>query len=159
MVCQAIDPGGSSSQNGQTEAYQDVEVDESREVVVQFATNVERQLPWELTSVESAVRVHPGEKKNASFTVRNIDTAHEITGKAVYDINPPEAGAYFKKVECFCFTEQTLGPGEEAEMPLVFWFDPDLPDHIRRITVAYTFFAADSSRERAQRRSKTAEVR
>ena len=71
-----------------------------------------------------------------------------VTGRAVYDINPPEAGQYFKKIECFCFQEQELAAGEDITMPLIFWFEPDIPAEIEEITVSYTFFNMDSSRER-----------
>jgi cytochrome c oxidase assembly protein subunit 11 len=149
IVCVAIDPGGSSSQNGETDVYDDVKVDKSRTVKVRFAAEVNRQLPWKFGPSEPSVEVHPGEKRLTKFTSENLDRGRAIKGQAVYDINPPEAGQYFKKIECFCFTEQTLEPGEKVDMPLYFWFDPDMPDHIKEITLAYTFFNADSSRTRS----------
>ncbi|MFW5967892.1 MAG: cytochrome c oxidase assembly protein [Persicimonas sp.] len=149
MVCAKLDPGGSSSQNGQVDEYKDVEVDESRTVDVRFTSEVNGQLDWEFGPTESRVKVHPGEKRLTDFEAKNLDRDNELTGKGVYDINPPQAGQYFKKIECFCFTEQTLAAGEEVDMPLYFWFDPDMPDDIDEVTIAYTFFNADSSRARA----------
>jgi cytochrome c oxidase assembly protein subunit 11 len=149
IVCVAIDPGGSSWQNGETDSYEGVTVDKSRTVKVRFAAEVNRQLPWRFEATESSVTVHPGEKRLTNFVSENLDGARAIKGQAVYDINPPEAGQYFKKIECFCFTEQTLEPGEQVDMPLYFWFEPDMPDHIKEITLAYTFFNADTSRKRA----------
>lgn len=149
IVCQAIDPGGSTWQNGSVDTYEDVEVDKSRTVKVRFASEVNSQLPWEFGPADPSLTVHPGEKKLTKFTAENLDHARAIKGKAVYDINPPEAGQYFKKIECFCFVEQTLEPGEKVDMPLYFWFEPDMPDHIKEITLAYTFFNADSSRSRS----------
>lgn len=148
MVCDVVDPGGSSWSNGDTDAYVDVPVDASRTVRVRLTTNVNRQLPWEFKPLSPAVEVHPGERKMVKFLARNQDTQGSITGKAVYDINPPEAGEYFKKIECFCFQEQELSAGESVEMPLVFWFDPSLPPEIKEITLAYTFFNMDSTFER-----------
>ncbi len=148
MVCDVVDPGGSSWSNGDTDTYVDVAVDRSRTVRVRLTTNVNRQLPWEFYPMEPDTRVHPGERKMVKFYARNKDTEGSITGKAVYDINPPEAGQYFKKIECFCFQEQELAAGESVEMPLVFWFDSKLPPEIKEITLAYTFFNMDSTFER-----------
>jgi cytochrome c oxidase assembly protein subunit 11 len=149
IVCVYVDPGGSSWQNGETDSYSDVKVDTSRTVKVRFAAEVNSQLPWKFAPNEPNVEVHPGEKYLTKFTSENLDHSRAIKGQAVYDINPPEAGQYFKKIECFCFTEQTLEPGEKVDMPLYFWFDPDMPDHIKQITLAYTFFNAESSRTRS----------
>lgn len=148
MVCDVVDPGGSSWSNGQTDAYVDVPVDTSRTVRVRLTTNVNRQLPWEFRPMVPDVHVNPGERKMVKFFAQNKDTAGSVTGKAVYDINPPEAGQYFKKIECFCFQEQELAAGESVEMPLVFWFDPSMPPEITEITLAYTFFNMDSTFER-----------
>ena len=86
-----------------------------------------------------------------NFRAKNLDPSNAITGQAVYDINPPMAGQHFKKIECFCFKEQTLEPGEEVEMPLYLWFDPEISKDIKQVTIAYTFFNADSSRKRQMR--------
>lgn len=159
MVCDKLDPGGSAWSNGDTDTYIDVPVDASRTVRVRLTTNVNRQLPWQFEPLTPSVEVHPGERKLVKFTARNLDTQGSITGKAVYDINPPEAGEFFKKIECFCFQEQELAAGESVEMPLVFWFDPSLPPEITEITLAYTFFNMDSTFERtlkARERQKDA---
>lgn len=148
MVCAKIDPGGSSWQNGDPDVYEGVEVDESRTIRVRFNTGVERQLPWEFDVDQRYVDVHPGEKNTVDFVALN-EADHETVGKAVYDISPPEAAPYFKKRECFCFIEQTMAAGQEVDMPLVYWFDPDMPDHIDEIYLGYTFFNAESSRARA----------
>ncbi len=151
LVCKQLDPGGSSVYNGESDRYENVEVDESRDLKVRFTTNVQNDLPWEFENEAASVEVHPGEKKLVNFNVTNNNTDRELTGKAVYDINPPQAGQYFKKIECFCFVQQTLGAGASREMPLYFWMDPDLPESIDKVTIAYTFFNAETSRERAAR--------
>ncbi len=157
IICDAIDPGGSAYSNGSTDVYEDVKIDRSRTITVSMATNVNRQLNWEFTPPpEHKMKVNPGERKKVVFKARNHDLG-EMTGKAVYDIVPPEAGAYFKKIECFCFQEQTLKAGESADMPLIFWFDPSMPADIKDITIAYTFFNMDSSLTRSiKRRTESA---
>ncbi len=147
-VCAETDPGGSSWFIGEPDVYEGVEVDEEREIRVRFNTNVERQLPWEFNVESQTVTVNAGERKIVGFDAHNIDS-NDVTGKAVYDISPPDAAPHFKKQECFCFIEQTLGGGDEIEFPLVFWFDPEIPEHIDEVSLGYTFFNAESSRARA----------
>lgn len=158
IVCDQIDPGGSSYSNGTTDRYAGVQVDEGRTLRVRMATNVNNQLPWEFRPLTPQVEVHPGERKLVKFYAKNLDPKGSITGKAVYDINPPEAGQYFKKIECFCFQEQELRAAEDVEMPLVFWFEPDIPAEIDDITIAYTFFNMDSSFERTIKKRERAEA-
>ncbi|AWV90148.1 cytochrome c oxidase assembly protein [Bradymonas sediminis] len=140
IICAKIDPGGSSSQNGTVSEYTNVTVDESRELKIRFSATVNSELPWEFVPTEYTATVHPGEKRLTKFYSKNLSYADTIVGKGVYDIVPPEAAQYFKKIECFCFTEQTLAPSESMDMPLYFWFDPDIPKHITNITLSYTFF-------------------
>lgn len=149
LFCAMVDPGGSSWFIGEADVYEGVEIDHSRELRVRFATNVERQLPWEFRGSEHFVTVHPGEKRLVEFYAQNKSSL-PVTGKAVYDINPPAAAPYFKKIECFCFIEQELAARQEMEMPLYFWFEPEIPDHVRDITIGYTFFNSTSSMARAQ---------
>ena len=154
IICKQFDPGGSTYFNGLTQSYEPTApVDTSRQVKIRFTTNVERQLPWRFKHGQEFATVNPGAKTNASFQVTNTSD-RPVTGKAVYDINPPQAGAYFKKVECFCFREQELAAGETMDLPLVFWFESDLPKDIKEITIAYTFFNMENSFERdAQERA------
>lgn len=152
IICQQFDPGGSAYFNGLTQEYEPtLPADTSRQIKVRFTTNVERQLPWTFGHRQEYVTVNPGAKTHASFHVTNSNRTQAMTGKAVYDINPPQAGAYFKKVECFCFREQKLEAGESMELPLVFWFESDMPADIKEITVAYTFFNMENSFERSKR--------
>lgn len=153
-VCAQVNPGGSSWFNGDPDDYTGVVVDTSRTINVRFTTNVERVLPWEFYSMENRVDIHPGEKILVNFVSRNTEN-YPMKGKAVYDINPPEAGRHYRKIECFCFIEQTLEGGERADMPLYFWFDPEIPEHVKEISLAYTFFSAESSMERSMRNKAT----
>lgn len=150
MVCERIDPGGSAYFTGEADSYEGVTVDETRQIRVRFATNVERQLPWHFDVAETFVTVHPGEKRMVTFSAENKSSFPSI-GKAVYDINPPWAAPYFKKIECFCFTNQSLNPLQAMDMPLIFWFDPDIPERVTEVTLGYTFFNSDTSRSRATR--------
>lgn len=152
IVCDRIDPGGSSWSNGTADAYQGVAVNKSRKVKVNFVTNVNRQLPWTFNGPEDTA-VHPGERRRVVFRAHNV-AEHTVRGKAVYDINPPEAGQYFKKIECFCFQEQSLDEGKSADMPLIFWFDPKMPDSITEVTVAYTFFNMETSLDASIKKAK-----
>lgn len=154
-VCDSIDPGGSAASNGTVDSYENVKVDAARKVNIHLATNINRNLQWEFGAPVSSVTLHPGERKLVKFWAKSNDSIPTV-GKAVYDINPPEAGQYFKKIECFCFQEQPLEPGARAELPLVFWFDPEMPAHITDITVAYTFFNMETSRAMDARRNKSA---
>ena len=149
LFCAMVAPGGSSWFIGEADVYEGVEVDRSRQLRVRFATNVERQLPWDFYGSEHTVTVHPGEKRLVEFFAMNKSSL-PVTGKAVYDINPPAAAPYFKKIECFCFIEQELSARQEMDMPLYFWFEPEIPDHVTDITIGYTFFNSGSSFSRAQ---------
>lgn len=150
LFCAMVDPGGSSWFIGEADVYDGVEVDTSRELRVRFNTNVERQLPWDFKGSEYSVTVHPGEKRLVNFWAMNKSSQPAI-GKAVYDISPPAAAPHFRKIECFCFIEQELASREEMDMPLYFWFDPAIPEHITEIMIGYTFFNSMPSRARAQR--------
>jgi cytochrome c oxidase assembly protein subunit 11 len=114
------------------------QVDLGREVSVEFDANVQR-LPWTFKPLEPHVSVHPGEVRQVVYEVRNtLDRA--VTGQAVASFGPQNAGRYFRKIECFCFREQTLAPGEVRKMPVVFIVEPGLPEDMNTITLSYTFF-------------------
>jgi cytochrome c oxidase assembly protein subunit 11 len=114
-------------------------------VVVRFDTNV-NGLGWRFEPSQASQVVHFGENKLAFFRATNL-TAHTLTGRALYNVVPEAAGPYFSKVECFCFKNQTLKPGESAEFPVVYTVDhryaddPDTRDQAE-ITLSYTFFPA-----------------
>jgi cytochrome c oxidase assembly protein subunit 11 len=114
------------------------QVDTSREVTVEFDANIQR-LPWTFKALESHVAVHPGEVRQVMYEVRNT-LDRPVTGQAVASFGPQNAGRYFTKIECFCFREQTLAPGEVRKMPVVFVIEPGLPQDMNTITLSYTFF-------------------
>lgn len=117
---------------------QNTQVDFSRKVSMEFDANVQR-LDWTFKPVEVYRDVHPGEVTQIVYEITNL-LDRSVTGQAVPSYGPSEATKYFKKIECFCFQQQTLGPHEVRRMPVVFVIDPALPKIVNTITLSYTFF-------------------
>jgi len=118
------------------------------EIGVRFDANIDSKLPWRFEPVQEKVRVHPGERTTIYYRATNL-TARTTTGQAIFNVTPEETGPYFNKIACFCFTEQTLKPGESVMMPVVFFVDPKiLKDEdtktIDEITLSYTFYPVES---------------
>jgi cytochrome c oxidase assembly protein subunit 11 len=116
-----------------------------RKVKVRFDANVTGSLPWRFAPDQTAIEVKIGEVVTVGYTVVN-ESARETVGEASYNVTPPTVGAYFSKINCFCFTEQRLKPGEKREMTVVFFVDPALvkdPDQndLDSITLSYTMYA------------------
>jgi cytochrome c oxidase assembly protein subunit 11 len=124
------------------DAMPNTQVDAARWVTVEFDTNLRSALPWTFQPVEKSVRFHPGELVNVMFEVRN-HSDRAITGQAIPSYAPQLAGGYFKKLDCFCFTQQTLQPGEVRQMPVVFVIEKTLPADVRTVTMSYTFFEVE----------------
>ena len=106
-------------------------------------------MPWEFKPVQRDVTMRIGEATHVAYLAKNISDK-PVKATATFNVVPPMAGAYFNKVECFCFTETTLKPGESLEMPVVFYVDPDIvkvPElvDISTITLSYTFFPVDGA--------------
>lgn len=116
-----------------------MQVDESREITVQFDATVNSRLPWSFRAGQLTMKVRPGELYEATYFARN-ESDRPIVGNAVPSVAPSSASTFFNKTECFCFTEQLLQPGEEREMPVRFIVDPALPAGVRTVTLSYTFF-------------------
>jgi cytochrome c oxidase assembly protein subunit 11 len=114
------------------------QVDFSRQVVIELDSNA-HDLPWRFRPLVNHLTVHPGELATVEYEVVNVRGA-AVTGQAVPSYGPQHAGEYFKKLECFCFTQQTLAAGETRRMPVTFVVDPKLPRDISSIAVSYTFF-------------------
>ena len=119
------------------------QVDATRAVRIELDSNV-RKLPWTFRPLEVIVSVHPGEVRQVVYEVSNR-TDHAMTGQAIPSYGPRDAARYFRKLECFCFTKQTLQPGETRQMPVVFVVDPSLPKDIATITLSYTFFEVEGA--------------
>jgi cytochrome c oxidase assembly protein subunit 11 len=119
-----------------------------KEVAVRFDANTAPSLPWRFQPEKPREIVTIGEREIAFFTAKNL-SARPVTGTASFNVSPTQAGKYFTKIQCFCFTEQSLKPGEEVRMPVVFFVDPRIlqdPDAkaISEITLSYTFYPVDS---------------
>jgi len=119
-------------------AAQNTQIDASRSVSVEFDANTQR-LPWTFKPLQAGATVHPGEVMQIEYEVRNT-LDRPVTGQAVPSYGPREAALYFRKLECFCFRQQTLAAGEVRRMPVVFVIDPGLPRDIDTVTLSYTFF-------------------
>lgn len=115
------------------------QVDKSRWITVEFVANTNEKMPWNFEAQQKSIRIHPGEMTNVVYDVVNT-TDRETVGVAVPSYGPALAVEYFKKVECFCFTKQTMAPHERRGMPVVFVVTPDLPQDVNTITLSYTFF-------------------
>ncbi|XP_009118769.2 cytochrome c oxidase assembly protein COX11, mitochondrial [Brassica rapa] len=115
-----------------------------REIVVQFNADVADGMQWKFTPTQREVRVKPGESALAFYTAENKSSA-PITGVSTYNVTPMKAGVYFNKIQCFCFEEQRLLPGEQIDMPVFFYIDPEFEtdprmDGINNLILSYTFF-------------------
>lgn len=113
--------------------------DLSREITVQFVAVNHNGMPWEFYPRTKIVRVHPGENKKIFFYAKNT-TNKTMNVQAIPSMTPTESLGHFHKIECFCFTQQTLKANESKEMPMIFQIDKELPKDIRVITLAYTLF-------------------
>lgn len=118
-----------------------------RMVTIRFDANTAGSLGWNFHAAQLEMKVKLGEQAMAYYRAANT-TDRELTGSAVFNVTPVSAGIYFNKIQCFCFTEQTLQPGESADMPVVFFVDPAIADDpdasgIDTITLSYTFYPVD----------------
>ena len=118
------------------------------EVKVQFDANTHPGLPWRFEPVQRSVTVAPGAQNKIFYRAQNL-SARAIKGQAVYNVSPDTVGKYFKKIACFCFTEQTLQPGQAVDMPVVFFVDPKIRKDestrdIDEITLSYTFYPVEN---------------
>ena len=136
VFCEITGFGGRTN----TTAEQVVEApDESREIRVEFITTVNEYAPWDFTADVDSMTVQPGRMYYATFTARNR-TGDDKVAQAVPSVSPIAATKHFKKIECFCFTNQAFTANEERAMPLQFIVDPDIPDYVDTITLQYTFY-------------------
>ena len=124
------------------DAVTNTQIDETRWITMEFDTNLRNGLQWTFRPLEKSVRVRPGELVNVSFEVTNR-ADHAVTGQAIPSWGPPVAGLHLKKLECFCFTQQTLQPGETRRMPVVFVVEKTLPEDVNVVTMSYTFFPVE----------------
>jgi cytochrome c oxidase assembly protein subunit 11 len=127
------------------------QVDASRWVTVEFVANTSG--PWRFKPLVASIEVHPGEMAQVSYEVLNMQ-GRAMEAQAIPSYAPQEAGQYFKKLECFCFKQQTLGANELRRMPVSFFIDPALPKSVKTITLSYTFFEVGAKRKVSLNRSE-----
>lgn len=142
IFCQVTGLGGTTQRVDEAQANMVAVTDKT--MSIRFDANTEPGLPWDFSPERPTETVTIGARDMATFLAKN-NSDHPITGTATFNVTPVQAGVYFNKVQCFCFTEQTLQPGEEVRMPVLFYVDPailDDPDTIdvEQITLSYTFY-------------------
>ncbi len=140
--CQVTGWGG-TTQRAEAGAARTIE----RKITIRFDASTNAELPWRFKPEQVSQTLHIGETGLAFYEAENL-TSEPVTGRATFNVSPAKAGIYFSKVECFCFTEQTLQPGEKVSMPVTYFIDPDLADdrnldEVETITLSYTFFRWD----------------
>ncbi len=145
MFCKATGYGGTTQR---VEQASDVILDQT--IKVRFDANTGPGLPWTFEPVQREVELKIGETVQILYKARN-NSSKATTGQATFNVTPEQTGAYFNKVQCFCFTETTLQPGEELEMPVVFFVDPEIvkaveTKGIHTITLSYTFYPHEASK-------------
>lgn len=157
VFCQVTGIGGPAQRLAAAPASDQIG---SREIEVRFNADVDQRLPWFFKPEQRSVTVKVGQEGLTSFRARNLSDK-AITGTAVYNVVPEKAGQYFHKTQCFCFGEQTLTPGQDVDMPVMFYVDPKIADDpnmgdVVSITLSYTFYRTDSAElDRAVERFQT----
>jgi cytochrome c oxidase assembly protein subunit 11 len=141
LFCQATGVGGTTQRADRVPANASDVV-----VTVRFNAETAPDLGWEFHSLQDAVTVHPGEQRQIFYRAVN-KTTQPVTASATFNVTPAKSGIYFDKLQCFCFSEQHLEPGESADMGVVFFVDPDIltdpnTTDVRTITLSYTMFRA-----------------
>lgn len=149
IFCQVTGYGG-TTQKAEAETAGQVQVTD-RPIAIRFDSNIAPSLPWSFKPEHKVDRILVGERDMAIYLAENLSDK-PVTGRAVFNVTPQQAGQYFVKIECFCFTEQTLQPGEKVRMPVLFYVDPAIlkdPDamDVEEITLSYTFYPLDQSGE------------
>ena len=137
VFCEVTGFGGRT--NSEAAVAVETVVDESREIALEFVTTVNQYAPWEFHAELDGMTVHPGGLFEAWFVATNLTDKHKIA-QAVPSVAPQQAAAHFKKLDCFCFSNQEFMPNEEKRMPVRFIIDSDLPDYDDTITLSYTLF-------------------
>lgn len=142
IFCQVTGFGGTTQQ---AESSNNVVLD--REMTVLFNADINQNLSWYFKPVQRKVKVKIGEEALIFYRAVN-NSSETLTGTATFNVTPYKAGKYFNKIDCFCFTEQTLKAGETADMPVTFFIDPEIENdltlnEIKEITLSYTFFRSD----------------
>lgn len=138
LFCRVTGFGGTTAQS---DTGSDVVLD--REITVRFVANTDRGMAWDFRPEQNSMKIRIGETGLAFYEASN-PTSRPIAGSASFNVTPYSAGGYFTKIDCFCFTEQVLAPGESVQMPVTFFVDPEIMEDdeaklVHTITLSYTF--------------------
>lgn len=149
IFCEATGFGGTTMKVSEATASAVAVTD--RQIVVRFDSNVSSALPWRFKPERPTEKITIGARDMAAFVAENL-SSRPVTGTATFNVTPVQAGRYFAKVQCFCFTEQTLQPGEKVRMPVIYYVDPAIltdPEtkDIEEITLSYTFYPLDQAKK------------
>lgn len=154
VICNVTGLNG-KTRIGDAKVAQATPVDTSRTIRVEFTGNASSGLPWEFRPMQSSIMVHPGEPVTIKYFARNL-SGETIHAQATPSVVPSRAASHFRKIECFCFTEQTLAAGESKEMPVRFYVDPKVPKNVQVITLSYAFYNREqASADKYRREDRT----
>jgi cytochrome c oxidase assembly protein subunit 11 len=146
QICELTGVNLLTQKDATVERPANTQVDKTRTVTIEFDANA--QGPWRFRPTVSSMQVHPGEMAQVVYEVVNTQS-RSIDAQAIPSYAPQQASAHFKKVECFCFQQQTLKANEAKQMPVLFYIDPALPRDVKTITLSYTFFEIGGSAKTA----------
>ena len=146
LFCRVTGLGGTTQVASEAEANAAAAVGSMREISIRFDASTARDVPWDFRPAQSTDTVRIGQRDIVTYVAKNNSDV-PITGTATFNVEPAQAGIYFNKIQCFCFTEQTLEPGQEVNMPVLYFVDPAILDDevigdIEQITLSYTFHRA-----------------
>ncbi len=146
LFCRVTGFGGTTQVASEADANRAAALATTRDISIRFDASTARDVPWEFRPSQSTDTVRIGQRDIATYVARN-NSSEPVTGTATFNVEPAQAGIYFNKIQCFCFTEQTLAPGQEVNMPVLYYVDPAILDDevigdIEQITLSYTFHRA-----------------
>lgn len=146
LFCRVTGFAGTTQVASEADANAAASAGAMREISIRFDASTARDMPWAFKPTQSTDTVRIGQRDIATYRARN-STSERITGTATFNVEPAQAGKYFNKIQCFCFTEQTLEPGQEVNMPVLYFVDPailedEIIGDVEQITLSYTFHRA-----------------
>ena len=147
QICELTGVNILTTKDDKIRVPENTQIDKNRLITIEFDANTTG--PWRFRPVVSSMKVHPGEMSQVLYEVVNSQP-RKMDAQAIPSYAPMDAQKYFKKVDCFCFKQQTLGPNEARQMPVVFFIDPKLPDNVKTITLSYTFFEVGGNKVATQ---------
>lgn len=147
IFCRVTGYGGTTQVDQGDQTVQVID----RKIKVRFHAAVNQDMPWEFKPKQNVQTVYVGEKKIALYEAYN-PTNKPITGVATFNVTPHKAGEYFVKIDCFCFSQQTLQPGERVDMPVLYYLDPSMEkdinmDNVHEVTLSYTFYVSKKEQD------------